>query len=243
MSSNTHSIQWKSLPWKKFQRKVFRLQQQIWKAIRDGDKAAAVRFQKLLLKSRSAKWLAIRQVSQLNLGKKTAGVDRKKALTFKDRLNLISTLTAHYKNWKHQGLREVPIPKKDGTKRILKIPTISDRAWQCLCKLAIEPAHEATFHARSYGFRPGRSPYDGDVVYWSKRESKLYDGATAKVLKRQGHTCQACGLALMPGDKVELHHRDGNHNNWKPNNLEARHSSCHHYHHMSRATAWANQEP
>ena len=44
--------------------------------------------------------------------------------------------------------------------RTLKIPTIADRAWQCLVKYALEPAHEATFHARSYGFRPGRSTHD-----------------------------------------------------------------------------------
>lgn len=78
-----------------------------------------------------------------------------------------------------------------------------------------------------------RSPYDGDLIYWSKRNSKLYDGPTAKLLKKQDHTCAVCGLTFIPGDKVELHHRDGNHNNWKPNNLEAIHSSCHHYHHMS----------
>jgi retron-type reverse transcriptase len=56
--------------------------------------------------------------------------------------------------WKHKPLREIPIPKKDGLTRILKIPTIADRAWQCLVKYALEPAHEATFHARSYGFIP-----------------------------------------------------------------------------------------
>ena len=79
-----------------------------------------------------------------------------------------------------------------------------------------------------------RSPFDGDVVYWSARNSKLYDGATAKTLKKQGHTCAACGLRLMPGDKVEIHYLDGNHNNSKSHNLEALHSACHHYTHMSR---------
>ncbi|MTJ43089.1 RNA-dependent DNA polymerase, partial [Dolichospermum flos-aquae UHCC 0037] len=51
---------------------------------------------------------------------------------------------------------EIPIPKKDGTIRMLKIPTIADRAWQCLAKYALEPAHEATFHARSFGFRTSK---------------------------------------------------------------------------------------
>merc|ERR1711912_183279 len=49
---------------------------------------------------------------------------------------------------------------KNGKMRTLKILTIPDRAWQCLVKYALEPAHEATFHARSYGFRPGRSTHD-----------------------------------------------------------------------------------
>jgi hypothetical protein len=44
--------------------------------------------------------------------------------------------------------------------RGLGIPTISDRAYQCLIKYALEPAAEAMFNARSYGFRPGRSCHD-----------------------------------------------------------------------------------
>ena len=47
---------------------------------------------------------------------------------------------------------------------MLKVPTISDRAWQCLIKLALDPAHEATFHARSYGFRRGRSAQDAQKI-------------------------------------------------------------------------------
>jgi retron-type reverse transcriptase len=95
--------------------------------------------------------LAIRQVTQLNQGKKTAGVDGKASLSVKERFELNEILKNKVRHWEHQGLREIPIPKKDGTKRILKVPTISDRAWQCLAKYAIEPAcalhysmHEAT---------------------------------------------------------------------------------------------------
>ena len=125
----------------------------IFKAIRDGDKAKAKRLQKLVLSSHSARMLAIRQVTQLNTGKKTAGIDGVKSLTFKQRFELETTLKKGYKTWQHQSLREIPIPKKDGSTRLLKVPTIADRAWQCLVKYALEPAHEATFHAKSYGFR------------------------------------------------------------------------------------------
>jgi retron-type reverse transcriptase len=142
-------------PWKKFRRNLFRLQVRVYKAIRAGDKPKAKSLQKLILKSYAARMLAVRQVTQLNAGKKTAGIDGKASLNHFERLNLSQWLRDHANNWEHQGLREIPIPKKDGKTRILKVPTIADRAWQCLVKYAMEPAHEATFHARSYGFRPG----------------------------------------------------------------------------------------
>jgi group II intron reverse transcriptase/maturase len=79
-----------------------------------------------------------------------------------------------------------------------------------------------------------KSPYDGDLTYWSERNSKLYDGITSKVLKRQNHSCARCGLKTTSEERVHLHHKDGNHHNWKRNNLEALHESCHDYIHMSK---------
>jgi len=453
---------------------------------------------RLLLKSTAARLLAVRQVTQLNNGKRTAGVDGKASLSHEERFELSLALKRPISTWEHKRLREIPIPKKDGKTRILKVPTIADRAWQCLVKYAIEPAHEATFHARSYGFRAGRSahdaqkhlfdnlhsrangiekrvieldiekcfdrishksimerliapqgiklgifrclkagvnpefpeqgtpqggvvspllanialngieeihqsvryaddmvillkpndnaevilgkisqflaergmnvsakktritattdgfdflgwhfrvqsngkfrcipsvdnfkafrqkvkhivnnsnygaavkaenlapvvrgwrnyhryckmdgsrfslwhiqnrafrvfnkesrqdrytskklldkafpavpysenkhikvkgeksPFDGDIIYWSERNSKLYDGATSQALKRQDHTCGYCGLKMLSDEKAHLHHVDGNHNNWKRNNLLAIHESCHDYIHMSK---------
>ena len=78
-----------------------------------------------------------------------------------------------------------------------------------------------------------KSPYDGDVIYWSKRNSILYDRATAKALKRQNHSCGKCGLNFLDSEEIELHHIDGNHNNWVYTNTMAIHRSCHQYHHMS----------
>ena len=80
-----------------------------------------------------------------------------------------------------------------------------------------------------------KSPYDGDLIYWSKRNSKLYDGETSKALKRQNHSCSACGLRFTSEEKVHLHHIDGNHNNWSHDNLAAMHESCHDYIHMSKS--------
>jgi group II intron reverse transcriptase/maturase len=473
----------------------------VYKAVARNDKRRARSLQKLILKSQAARLLAIRQVTQLNAGKKTAGIDGKKSLNFEERFELSIQLSQNTSTWKHRGLREIPIPKKDGTTRILKVPTIADRAWQCLAKFALEPAHEATLHARSYGFRTGRSahdaqkflfqnlnshknginkrvieldiekcfdrinhscimdnliapsglklgiwrclkagtnvgfpeqgtpqggvvspllanialngieeihqsvryaddmvyilkpqdnaedilvkikeflakrglniserktkltattdgfdflgwhfkvqkngkfrcvpsadnyktfrkkvkhivnnsnygatvkaeklapvvrgwrnyhryckmdgsrnslyhielrayrvfnketkqnrysskklldkafpkvaysenrftnvtgkksPYDGDIAYWSLRESKLYDGATSKAIKKQNHSCASCGHKFMPGHKIHLHHIDGDHTNWKKDNLVALHETCHDYIHMSKVRA------
>ena len=470
----------------------------VYKAIQVGDDRKVKSLMKLIMMSTAARLLAVRQVTQLNAGKKTAGVDGKASLSFEERFALSDQLKQS-NTWKHKPLREIPIPKKDGKTRILKVPTIADRAWQCLVKYAIEPAHEATFHARSYGFRTGRSahdaqkhlfdnlnsrvkgiekrvieldiekcfdrichksimerliapsgiklgifrclkagvnpefpeqgtpqggvvspllanialngiedihrsvryaddmviilkpgedaevildkisqflaergmkvsekktkltattdgfdflgwnfrvqkngkfrcvpsvenfkafrqkvkhivnnsnygatvkaeklapvvrgwrnyhryckmdgrrfslyhiqnrafrvfnketkqnrhtskelldkafpavpysenkhvnvkgeksPFDGDIIYWSERNSKLYDGATSQVLKRQDHTCGHCGLKMFSDEKVHLHHVDGNHENWKKNNLLAVHESCHDYIHMSKS--------
>ncbi len=119
-----YSELWKQADWKQFCKVLFRLQHRVWKAVRTGDMAKARNIQKLILKSHSARMLAIRQVTQLNQGKKTAGVDGKAKLTFKERFELESLLKKSANKWKHKKLREIPIPKKDGTKRILKVPTM-----------------------------------------------------------------------------------------------------------------------
>ena len=60
---------WKELPWKKFRVNLFRLQKRVFKAVQVKDMRKARSLQKLILKSKSARLLAIRQVTQLNAGK------------------------------------------------------------------------------------------------------------------------------------------------------------------------------
>jgi RNA-directed DNA polymerase len=183
-----YSESWLSLNWKKFRKDLFRLQCRVFKAIREGNKRKALSLQKLILKSKAARFLAIRQVTQLNAGKKTAGIDGKKSLTFNERFELSELLKASGNNWTHQGLREIPIPKKDGTTRMLKIPTLADRAWQCLAKYALEPAHEATFHERSYGFRPGRSAHDAQRILYNNLRSSC-NGINKRVIELDIEKC------------------------------------------------------
>ncbi|WP_333215278.1 MULTISPECIES: group II intron maturase-specific domain-containing protein [unclassified Microcoleus] len=87
-----------------------------------------------------------------------------------------------------------------------------------------------------------KSPYDGDIAYWSERNSKLYNGDTSKALKRQNHKCGKCGLKMLGDEKVHLHHVDSNHSNWKINNLLAVHESCHDYLHTSKGASQEHRE-
>ncbi len=185
---NNASELWKNLPWKKFRRDLFRLQKRVWKAVSVGDKRKAKYLQKLILKSTAARFLAIRQVTQLNAGKKTAGVDGKASLSFEERLSLSNELKQNVNTWKHNKLRVIPIPKKDGTMRMLKVPTMADRAWQCLAKYALEPAHEATFHARSYGFRTGRSAHDAQKILFLNLKSNSH-GKEKRVIELDIEKC------------------------------------------------------
>jgi group II intron reverse transcriptase/maturase len=152
---------WKALPWKKFQKDVFRLQHRIYKAQQNGNYKLVQRLQRLLFTSRAGKFLAIRQVSQLNVGKRTPGIDGISKLNERKRLQLFENLKT-LTNYKHSKLRRIWIPKSASTheKRPLGIPTIKDRAIQCLVKFLLEPVYEAYASKGSWGLRPGRSTWD-----------------------------------------------------------------------------------
>jgi len=151
-------VEWRSIDWRKLEKRVYKLQKRIYRASNRGDIKALRKLQKMLMKSWSAKALAVRRVTQDNQGKKTAGVDGVKSLSPKQRLDLVNKL---HLGTKARPTRRVWIPKP-GTeeKRPLGIPTMNDRALQALVKLALEPEWEARFESNSYGFRPGRSCHD-----------------------------------------------------------------------------------
>jgi RNA-directed DNA polymerase len=127
-------VEWRHINWQKLEKRVFKLQKRIYRAEQRGDTKAVRRLQKTLMRSWSAKCLAVRRVTQDNQGKKTAGVDGIKSLSPVQRLELVKNLKLSHKA---KPTRRVWIPKP-GTeeKRPLGIPTMADRALQALVKLA-----------------------------------------------------------------------------------------------------------
>ncbi len=188
MNTEKPMYEWNTLPWRKLEKKVFKLQSRIYRASQRGDVKTVHRLQKLLMSSWAAKCIAVREVTQDNQGHSTAGIDGQKSLSPKARMKLVKNLKI---TGKTQPNRRVWIPKPGiEEKRPLGIPTISDRALQTLVKMALEPEWEAKFEANSYGFRPGRSAHDPvEAIYGHLRMKPKYilDADISKCFDRINH--------------------------------------------------------
>jgi RNA-directed DNA polymerase len=158
-------VDWDAIAWREQEARVQRLRQRIFKAAQAGDHKQVRNLQKLMLRSRANTLVSVRRVSQHNTGRRTAGVDRKVALTSEDRAALAMLLHRRTGPGHALPVRRVYISKKGGT-RPLGIPTIADRAQQQRVRNALEPEWEARLDRRQYGFRPGRGCHDAiEMIY------------------------------------------------------------------------------
>ncbi|WP_107571697.1 group II intron reverse transcriptase/maturase [Clostridioides difficile] len=148
---------WESIDFSLAESYVKKLQMRIVKAWKMSKYGKVKSLQHLLTTSFYAKALAIKRVTE-NQGKKTSGVDGELWLTSQAKYKAIEKL--NLRGYKPKPLKRVYIPKKNGKKRPLSIPTMTDRAMQTLYKFALEPIAETTADPNSYGFRAKRCTQD-----------------------------------------------------------------------------------
>lgn len=176
-------LHWHDIEWCRVEKCVRGMQIRIAKACREGKWRRVKALQRMLTRSKSARYLAVRRVTE-NQGKRTAGVDRVLWDTPDAKWKAANGLKQ--RGYKPLPLRRVFIPKSNGKERPLGIPTMTDRAMQALHLLALAPVAETSGDPNSYGFRIERSTADamGQLfVCLSKRVSAQW------VLEADIHGC------------------------------------------------------
>ena len=138
---------WDAVDWRFHEDNVRRLRQRIFTAARDGDLGTLRNLQKLMLRSWSNTLLSVRQATQRNAGRKTAGVDGEVALSSQARAELAVQVHRDARSWRPLPVKRVHIPKAGNRAKLrpLGIPVIADRCHQGRVRAALEPEWEARF--------------------------------------------------------------------------------------------------
>jgi len=197
-------LDWDAVDWRRVEDDVRRLRQRIFAASQAGDLKRVRNLQKLMLRSRANTLLSVRRVTEVNAGRKTAGIDGQVIRTAREKAELATWVQHQSRLWQARPVKRVYIPKGNGKQRGLGIPVIADRCLQALAVNALEPEWEARFEPRSYGFRPGRSCQDAvAAIFWTVvgRRTKrrwVLDADLTAAFDRVGHNHILDQLGTFP---------------------------------------------
>ncbi len=201
-------LDWLSVDWQQVEDDVRRLRQRIFTASQAGDLDKVRSLQKLMLRSRANALLSVRRVTELNAGRKTAGVDGNVVVTAPGKAFLADWVQHHLEPWEPKAVKRVYIAKANGKRRPLGIPVIADRALQAQVVNALEPEWEARFEPKSYGFRPGRGCHDAIEVIHKTAKGKrskrqwVLDADLAAAFDRIDHTYLLGALGGFPAREL-----------------------------------------
>lgn len=196
---------WDSIDWRATNKRVNNLRQRIFRATQEGDWERVQSLQRLMLRSRSNLLTSVRRVTQVNQGKNTPGIDKVLVKTPAKRGKLVDEMS-QLTPGRALPVKRVYIPKANGKKRPLGIPTIRDRVLQAMVKNALEPSWEAKFEGNSYGFRPGRSAQDAIEQIWliasKKKKSWILDADISGCFDNINHEHLMNTIGPFPGREL-----------------------------------------